>query len=101
MIERHVTPEPDACEVCLHVVTHPDEDLDLRLEHTLAWICQAMLVQDLAQAQRPFPLQSLAVSGIGEPGPVTRLEPRHWFWGMMTDRNVLISLREGVTLDVH
>lgn len=75
MIERHSSPVPDGCDICQYVVSRPDENLDLRLEHTLTWICQSSLINDLLEAGGPLTLQSLAVSGIGEPGPVTRLEP--------------------------
>jgi hypothetical protein len=79
MIERHTAPAPDGCDVCAYVVSHAELNLDLRLDHTLAWMCQASLFHDLSEAREALPLQSLAVSGVGEPGPVTRFEPRHWF----------------------
>ena len=99
MIERHSSPVPDRSDVCHYIVSHPGENLDLRIEHTLTWICQSSLFNDLIDSGEPLPLQSLAVSGIGEPGPVARLEPRHWSWALMTDRNLMISIREGVIVD--
>lgn len=87
---------PDRCYVCEYVVSRPADALDLRVEHTLVWIAQQMLIEDLREAGgEALPLETLAVSGIGEPGPVTRLEPRHWYWALMTERKLVISLREG------
>ena len=58
-------------------------------------------IDDLMEANgAALPLEALAVSGIGEPGPVTRLEPRHWYWALMTERNLVIALREGVVFNV-
>ena len=86
--------------MCEYVEARKAENLDLRLEHTLTWIAQNMLIADLLETSgEALPLEALAVSGIGEPGPVTRLEPRHWYWALMTERSLVISLREGVTDD--
>ena len=40
-------------------------------------------------------LRSLAVSTVGvEPGPVHRMEPRHWYWAIWHERDVVLSLRK-------
>ena len=50
MIERHASLQPDACEVCHYIQSHPGEALDVRFEHTRGWIAQSMLIYDLIEA---------------------------------------------------
>ena len=94
-VENHATPTPETCDICAYVVERPG--VDLRYEHGLVNLAGDLLIQDLVDAGGgPLPLRSLAVSTVGvEPGPVHRMEPRHWYWAMWHDRAVVLSLREG------
>ena len=69
---------------------------DLRYEHGLVNLAGDLLVDDLANAgDEPLMLRSLAVSTVGvEPGPVHRMEPRHWYWAIWHERDVVLSLRK-------
>ena len=94
-IENHATPTPDTCDICRYAIEHAGSDL--RYEHGLVNLACAFLVQDLADAGGgPLPLRALAVHTSGvEPGPVHRIEPRHWYWALWHERDVVLSLREG------
>ena len=85
---------PDACDICKYVVESPG--VDLRYEHGLVNLAMFHLVALLTEAGGgPLPLRSLAVHTSGaEPGPVHRMEPRHWYWAIWHERGVLLSLRE-------
>ena len=58
-------------------------------------LAAAILVEDLrAAGGGPLPVRALHVGSIGvEPGPVHRLEPRHWFWALWVERDVVLMLR--------
>ena len=86
---------PDTCDICKYVVEHTGADL--RLEHGLVNLAGDLLTSDLMDAGGgPLPLRALAVHTAGvEPGPVHRMDPRHWYWAIWHERDVLLSLREG------
>lgn len=94
-VENHADPTPETCDICRYVVGQPDSDL--RSEHGLVNLATYLLLSDLALAGGgPLPLRSLAVGTSGiEPGPVHEMEPRHWYWAIWHERDVLLSLREG------
>ena len=94
-IENHDTPVPDICDICKYVVEHPANDL--RYEHGLVNIASALLISELIDAGGPLPLGAFAVHSIGvEPGPVHYPQPRHWFWALWAERDILLSLRSEV-----
>lgn len=67
-----------------------------RLEHTMTRIATAYLVQDLENVGGgSLRLSEIAVSSIGYPGPQQPIEPRHWFWALMTEATLRISLDQG------
>ena len=70
---------------------------DLRGEHALVNLATYLMMSDLALAGGgPLPLRSLAVNTTGvEPGPIHEMEPRHWYWAIWHERDVVLSLREG------
>ena len=78
----------------MYAVEHPGTDL--RYEHGLVNLAGDLLVDGLANAgDEPLMLRSLAVSTVGvEPGPVHRMEPRHWYWAIWHERDVVLSLRK-------
>ena len=94
VLDYHDPPTPETCDVCSYVRDHPE--VDLRLEHTMTQIATAYLIEDLEDvAGGPLRLSEVAVSSIGHPGPQQPIEPRHWFWALMTERGLLISLDFG------
>ena len=94
-IENHATLTAEICEVCRYV--SEQRQGDLRREHGLTNLAAAILVEDLrAAGGDPLPVRALHVGSIGvEPGPVHRLEPRHWFRALWVERDVVLMLREG------
>ena len=94
MFEHHDPPTPATCDVCAYVRDNPNADQ--RLEHTVTEIATAYLLEDLEQVGGgPLRLDQIAVSSIGHPGPQQPIEPRHWFWALMTERRLVISLLPG------
>ena len=91
MIAKHDPVVPDTCDVCKYAVEHV---LDSLVEHTMTQAATVFLLEDLEASSAPLPLGSIAVSSIGvEPGPVHPFEPRHWFWALMTEDDIVLSLR--------
>ena len=92
MLDYHDVPQPVICDVCAYSEANPSANN--RLEHTITRIATAAILEDLREAGGgPLSLIQMAVSGIGEPGPVTRIDPRHWFWALMTERRIGLVLR--------
>ena len=92
MIDYHGEPVPEICDVCKYAVEH---DLDCGYEHARTNVASIWLVEDLIEAGEPVRLRAVAVSAAGvEPGPVHKLEPRHWFWAMFPEPRIGISPRE-------
>ena len=91
MIDYHGEPVPEICDVCKYAVEH---DLDCGYEHGRTNVATAWLVEALEEARESVRLRAVAVSAAGvEPGPVHILEPRHWFWAMVHEPDIRISLR--------
>lgn len=91
MIDYHGEPVPEICDVCKYAVEY---ELDCGYEHARTNVASMWLVQDLEAAGESVRLAAVAVSAAGvEPGPVHRLEPRHWFWAMFFEPRIRISLR--------
>ncbi len=98
MLDYHDEPIPTTCDVCAYVAEHVDADQ--RLEHTMTRIATAYLLEDLADVGGgPLRLSQIAVSSVGYPGPEQPFEPRHWFWALMTEETLLISLDQGGSND--
>ncbi len=94
MLDYHDPPTPATCDVCAYVSEHAGADQ--RLEHTMTRIATAYLVQDLEHVGGgSLRLSEIAVSSIGYPGPQQPIEPRHWFWALMTEATLRISLDQG------
>ena len=94
-VENHAESVPDTCDICEYVVEHPGSDL--RLEHGLVNLAAALLLDYLAEAGGgPLPLRAFAIYSVGvEPGPMHRMGPRHWYWAIWHERDVVLSLRVG------
>jgi hypothetical protein len=93
VLERHDPPSPDACDVCKYAV---ERGVDCEAEHALTRLATMLLIYDLQDASGPTRLSGLAVGTFGvEPGPVHRVEPRHWYWALMHEPDIQLVLREG------
>ncbi len=92
MLDYHRAPQPDTCDACEYAVTH---DLDCAYEHALVRLATLSLLEDLgALAGETTRLDALAVRSSGvEPGPLHALDPRHWFWAMLYEPDIRISVR--------
>ena len=99
MIVKHEPVSPDTCDVCKYAVEH---GLDSGVEHTLTQAATVYLLEDLEAAPDGYlTLSGIAADAIGfEPGPVHPFEPRHWYWALLTEHEIVLSLRsnrEGAT----
>ena len=92
MLDYHVNPLPNSCDVCRYAVQN---ELDCAYEHARARVALVWLLQDLQSLEgESASLSSLAVESVGiEPGPVHPLEPRHWYWAMFYSPEIRISLK--------
>ncbi len=90
MLTPHNELLPDRCTTCGYIRDHPDADF--RLEHTMEWTAAAIIVLDLKALGQPRAFQAIATRSIGEPGPPTSIDPRHWFWAPYDEPRFLISL---------
>ena len=92
VIEKHAVASPETCDVCRYAVAHA---LDVLVEHTLVQAATVYLESDLESAPDGYlPLGAIATDVIGyEPGPVHPFEPRHWYWALLTERRIVLSLR--------
>jgi hypothetical protein len=93
VLEYHVQPQPDTCDVCKYAVEY---DSDCAYEHARARVATAFLLEDLQELApgETTKLDSVAVVSTGvEPGPVHALDPRHWFWAMYYEPVIRLSLR--------
>ena len=58
-------------------------------------IATAILLEDLTlEGGGPLRLSQIAVSSIGYPGPQKAIEPRHYFWALMTEPQLVVALRK-------
>jgi len=92
MLDYHVDAQPGMCDVCDYAAEH---GLDLPYEHALVRIATLSLVEDLAQLHGGTTrLGAVALSHTGvEPGPVHEFDPRHWFWAMLYEPRIRLSLQ--------
>ena len=69
----------------------------LPYEHARTRLATLWLLQDLKDmAGEPARLSSLAIRSAGvSPGPIHELEPRHWFWAMLYEPDIRLTLARG------
>ena len=94
MLERPDPPILDACDVCKYAVDH---QVDSDYEHARTRLATLWLIHDLEDlAGGSSRLSGLSVYSAGvEPGPIHELEPRHWYWAVLYEHDIQLSLRRG------